>query len=874
MTYQDSAPNDDDVLSPAQFAKNFRDPGFVIKPPDVDPDMNRYAAPPRPPRPGFAHQPPVVDDSGAIVPAAPQPFMQNSAADGNWDRFLSALSFLETGFRNVGSPLSSARGYLQDIAGTRDMIIRQGLGDPWAGGWQNQRDVNRRYISRDFPQAAQAISNGDFATAIRILAPRQWPSLPGGPQSHSQMMPEFYRILGGQLPQERYFGNPYPRSPSEFGRPDFILKTAQNTPGLGPPGWMPQPYEFTQLLQQTLMQMSQGGSSRVAPMALPLLQFYANYMLATQQGQEKLAAVRHQQVQEHLQELLGVSQQELTAEGDCLAANEDDEAGFRACLAKIPISVADIHNDVPLQSALNSPKGDVMKRVTALLKRRDDTTGTLGKIASQRGKTHGTGSDGTVPGWEPPDPSQGPTTPPKPPTQAQSPAQVPQPPPARPLQPGWTRPDGSPLQNGDTISLGGSQYKVQDGHAVPIAQAPAQAPAQPPAQPPTSAPAAAAGPAGAAAAAPAAAPAAPSSGQPPVAPAAPAQPAQPAPTTTQKQPRGAAVQPVPQVPALNTGAAANYQIPAGVNWQIDNVAQQYEAGDITIDEAKARIPGGEKGKYWPAFDSRVNQIEADLSAVSVMGLQGQAALDQTLRVAPDFGERLAGYITGATAPPGSWNASKRPYGKMIEIGQSIDPTFTQQVFGSRGQTMHAYATGKEAQTMVAYSTAVLHSASTRLLVAALPQGPQGRPALTSVKDYFIQHWGAQGNAGQIALAKFNESVAFLAPEAARAAMTGNKPFEADIKEFRKGLEATNNPGQINATLDIIDQRLAEKSAELRNQWIAATGKPLTDLVKLFDQNDPLGTFGYDPISKTTHAQRVQAIADSFGIGNMSAPSGR
>jgi len=331
------------------------------------------------------------------------------------------------------------------------------------------------------------------------------------------------------------------------------------------------------------------------------------------------------------------------------------------------------------------------------------------------------------------------------------------------------------------------------------------------------------------------------------------------------------VQPAPQLPALDTSAGRDYRVPAGINSNIDQVSQDFVAGNITIEDAKGLIPGGEKGPLWPIFDSRVAQINQQIGAIKRSELRGQPAMDATLRVAPNFGYRLAGYITGATAPPSGWTANKRPYADMIELGQNIDGTFTQQVFASRGKTMQDYINGPASRQMVAYSTAVLHSASTRSL---LPQKPEGFLGKGIPKDISLQNWylsnyaptQGYGADSARALAQYRASIDFLVPEASRAAMAGNKPYEGENKEWRKNLGPDQNINVIGGTLDIIDHRLAEKSFELEQQWMLGTGQPLKDMVLLFSQHDPLG-FGYDKQTHTTHAQRVQAIANAAGLSD-------
>lgn len=116
----------------------------------------------------------------------------------NWDRFLRGLSYLETNQQDVGNPSSTARGYFQFINGTAAQATRAGLPDPRAGGYDDQARATRMFIERFHPDAAAAISRGDFAGASQILN-GTWPSLPGGSQQQNpNRYTQWADILRGQ----------------------------------------------------------------------------------------------------------------------------------------------------------------------------------------------------------------------------------------------------------------------------------------------------------------------------------------------------------------------------------------------------------------------------------------------------------------------------------------------------------------------------------------------------------------------------------------------------------------------------------------------------------------------------------------------------
>lgn len=868
------------------FTKNFPDP-MEIKPPGTGQDP--IARPPPTEQPASTGLPqkslpgiqklPFVQQQPQLPWTHPgyTGISDTPPVDQNWQRFFWAISGPESSHnpRNT-NPRSGASGLLQDLPSTRAYIMRHGWGDPWAGGMENQFQVNRRWIEHDYPQAAAAIARGDYQTAVNMLR-RVWPSLPGGSQNMPGMTAQFLRSLQSGVPQ-KYFGNPYDTPVSGYGRPDYILKTAQSNPGYGMPGYMPQPQEVNQVLMSAMRGLMNTGSGRISPLTVGMLKFWANYLAAQRQGQVELARIRREQRDDALEEILRKHQDELRAESDCLAAAQDptnpnagDLNALKQCLGQIPFATADVNGDKPLQSALNS--ANPFGAMSALLGNRHEywlngskahATATQQKKDEKEQETQKERHDWLDPDPDPPA-TAAPATPPTSPTAAsvQPQSQAPQTPPPpvpqksseeQPTMPpavqvaaattsdvpasGTTAPpapkgnaapgdatvapDGSfqvppelgNLPNGtvkyftDPATGKTTKYTVQDGRMVP--------------EPST------------------------------------ATPTQPPAATQKPQARGG-VQPVPSLPALSTDASSQYRRPQRSNSKLEAAVQDYVAGNTGIvDQLLPKDPA-----IRSRFGQRVLEVEQQLEAVSNSQLTGQDALDATLRIAPQFGQRLAGYISGRTAPPHGWLANKPPYELMIPIGQRIDPTFSEQVFQSRAQAIHDFGIGRDAQQLTAYGTALLHSQALRKLLPSKPEGfGTGIPKVISLQNYLLSNYAPHGMFGQAALSAYNESVNFLAPEVAKAAMSGNKPFEGDIKEMRGELSANQNTEQVTASLDVIDQRLAAKALELKQRWLAMTGRPLTDLVKLFDQDDP---YGYGDYQGTTHAQRVGAIAASLGI---------
>ena len=128
---------------------------------------------------------------GDLAPApAPAPASAPETG-GNMDRFLGALSYLETDQKDIGNATTSAQGFFQFLSGTAKMARVYGIEDQRYGTYEQQAGRTRQYIERRYPAAAEAIERGDWATAERLLY-GEWPSLPH-PGGSQQQTPSRYR---------------------------------------------------------------------------------------------------------------------------------------------------------------------------------------------------------------------------------------------------------------------------------------------------------------------------------------------------------------------------------------------------------------------------------------------------------------------------------------------------------------------------------------------------------------------------------------------------------------------------------------------------------------------------------------------------------
>ena len=141
----------------------------------------------------------VIDAAGkgTLHGAGARAAAEHAATQGsNMQNFLAGLSYLESDHRTDATTSgSSARGAFQFTSATRQQAMDAGLGDPWAGNYDQQAAVTAAFIERFHPDAAAAIKRGDFAAAAMMLNKR-WPSLPGGSQPQSASR---YQTFGKEL---------------------------------------------------------------------------------------------------------------------------------------------------------------------------------------------------------------------------------------------------------------------------------------------------------------------------------------------------------------------------------------------------------------------------------------------------------------------------------------------------------------------------------------------------------------------------------------------------------------------------------------------------------------------------------------------------
>jgi hypothetical protein len=143
---------------------------------------------------------PLLGGTNLLIPPAVTSQGSTAQPEKNWQNWLRSQAFLESP-TGEASKSSSAKGYFQFIDSTAKEAQKAGLPNPQEGDYSSQAAATRAYIQKFYPKAADAISQGDWPTAVSKLAP-VWPSLPGGgqPQNISQYSQWNKLLQGDQSP--------------------------------------------------------------------------------------------------------------------------------------------------------------------------------------------------------------------------------------------------------------------------------------------------------------------------------------------------------------------------------------------------------------------------------------------------------------------------------------------------------------------------------------------------------------------------------------------------------------------------------------------------------------------------------------------------
>jgi hypothetical protein len=172
------------------------------------------------------------------------------------------------------------------------------------------------------------------------------------------------------------------RSPGEWGRPDYILNSAKNYPGVVPGPFMPQVGDATALIQKAGQAFAQLGSPGSAYYAIAMMNARSSYMKGVLQGQMQRAKLALDQQHYNQDKLLDDEESVQRHYGEIFETYKDDPATLDEKLRDYAYQVPGGPDKVMLEHLNQGGHA----RAEDLMKWRDDHWLALLKLREQRGK--------------------------------------------------------------------------------------------------------------------------------------------------------------------------------------------------------------------------------------------------------------------------------------------------------------------------------------------------------------------------------------------------------------------------------------------------------------------------------------------------------
>jgi hypothetical protein len=147
--------------------------------------------------------------------------------------------------------------------------------------------------------------------------------------------------------------------------------------------------------------------------------------------------------------------------------------------------------------------------------------------------------------------------------------------------------------------------------------------------------------------------------------------------------------------------------------EINNISQRHFFGDMTATEFKAL----KDPKIQRAIIARDAEMQGELSSILERGITGDAVFDEVAKTSPVWAENMRAIKAGVSAP-----SKKGPTGLIRALMFKADPTFTEQTYKTRTDTMKNYTSGPASRNLTSAGTAVRHADR---LLSNLENAPSG-----------------------------------------------------------------------------------------------------------------------------------------------------
>lgn len=171
---------------------------------------------------------------------------------------------------------------------------------------------------------------------------------------------------------------------------------------------------------------------------------------------------------------------------------------------------------------------------------------------------------------------------------------------------------------------------------------------------------------------------------------------------------------------------------------------------------------------------------------------------------------VKGYAEGRVAFPGSFSLRSPYWQKMVADITQYDPSFDAVNYNARAATRKDFTSGKSAQNITSFNTAIGHLGSLEKAAEALNN--TNYPKFNTLANWIIS------NEGDPRVVKFNTAKQAVADELTRA-FRGTGGNVADIKGWEENLNAANSPeqlrGAVKQAVDLLRSRIEAVGQQYR-----------------------------------------------------------
>ena len=185
----------------------------------------------------------------------------------------------------------------------------------------------------------------------------------------------------------------------------------------------------------------------------------------------------------------------------------------------------------------------------------------------------------------------------------------------------------------------------------------------------------------------------------------------------------------------------------------------------------------------------------------------------------DIQTKAAAMVEGRMAVPPAYLRARDKTGvwnEALKLAMESDPTFNESTYSTRAKVRQSFTSGKDKANVTSLNTAIGHIATLKEKISKLNNFGWFTYA-NSVKNLYKTKVS-----GAPAVKEFNEAATAVNNELATA-FKGTTGTDQEVKEWRKGLDASDSPAQLNGVADTAIELLGSRIEKLREAYDVGMG---------------------------------------------------